>query len=319
MNSSKIIATGSYLPKKILTNNDIANIVETSDEWITTRTGIKKRHISSNEETTAFMATKAAQDAINNSDINASDIDLIIVSTTTADLTFPSVATHVQANLEIDNCPSFDVQAVCSGFIYGLSIADSFIKSGQHKNILIIGAEQMSSIINWDDRNTCVLFGDGAGAVILSQTKEANTGILKTILHSNGSHSEILKTSGGIGSSGTSGKIEMSGKDVFKHAVSKMSQSIIDIAKATSIELSQIDLIIPHQANSRIIDKISDKLNFDKEKIILTVDQHANTSAASIPLAMDYANKQGKLKEGNIIALTALGGGLTWGSAILVL
>lgn len=316
MVSSAIIATGSYLPKKILTNKDMEGFIDTSDEWITTRTGITQRHISSEEETTAIMATNAAKEAIKSSQIESDEIDLIIVATTTPEFTFPSVATSVQANLEISNCASFDVQAVCSGFIYALSIADSFIKSGQHKNILVIGAEKMSSILNWEDRNTCVLFGDGAGAVILQANNESR-GIIKTKLYSDGSYKDILNTNGGVSSSQSAGKIQMAGKEVFKHAVSKMSKSIVEIAEEANISLEEIDYIVPHQANSRIIDKIASKLNVDESKVINTVSIHANTSAASIPLALDHANKKGQFKENDLIALTALGGGLTWGSALL--
>lgn len=317
MTSSVIVTTGSYLPDKIVTNDDLAKFVDTSNEWIASRTGITQRHFADDTQSTSFMATQAAKKALENSNINRCDIDLVIVATTTPDQTFPSVASVVQSNLKLEECPAFDLQAVCSGFIYALSVADSFIKSAQYKNILVIGAEKMSSVLDFKDRNTCVLFGDGAGAVVLSATNEQNRGIIQTKLYSDGEHNDILKTSGGVASTTNAGKIFMAGKDVFKHAVNKMSQSIIDICQDSNVKLEDINFVIPHQANARIIDKISSKLSVPPEKMISTVELHANTSAASIPLALDYANSQNKLAKGNMIALTALGGGLTWGSALI--
>lgn len=314
---SKIISCGSYLPNKVLSNNDLSKIVDTSDEWIVSRSGIKNRHIADDSEFTSDLAFKAATNAFNSSSIAKDDIDTIIVATTTPDLTFPSTAVIVQEKLKIKNAFSFDVQAVCSGFVYALTIADSFIKSGKSKNILVIGAETLSRIVNWQDRNTCVLFGDGAGAIILSANNTDDSDILKTKLYSDGSFVDILKTSGGASSSKLCGFIEMQGKEVFKNAVDKMSNSVVGILKEIKMDISDIDLLIPHQANLRILKSVANKIGISEDKVIITLENQGNTSAASIPLAIDYALKNGKLKRGNNIILEALGGGLTWGSIIL--
>lgn len=311
---SKITATGSYLPQKIVTNFDLSKTVDTSDEWITERTGIKQRHIAAENEFTSDIATNAALNLLKNSDIKAEDIDLIILATTTPDLTFPATATKVQANLKANNAFAFDIQAVCSGFVYALSTADNFIKSGQVKNALVIGADIISRIVDWKDRNTCVLFGDGAGAVLLQATSEENCGIIATDLHSDGNLNNILKTSGGPSFNQQTGVITMSGKDVFKHAVSKMSNSVLSVLKKANLTSQDIDLLIPHQANLRILNAVATKLNLDDSKVIITVQKHANTSAASIPLALDQANKESKIKKGDLIIFEALGGGITWGS-----
>lgn len=313
---SKITDTGSYLPKKILTNSDLMKMVETSDEWIFERTGIKKRHIAADGELTSDIALKAAENALKNSTIKAEEIEMIILATTTPDLTFPATATTVQAKLNAKKAFAFDVQAVCSGFVYAISIADNFIKSGQVKNALVIGADILSRIVDWKDRNTCVLFGDGAGAVLL-QASEDDSGIIAADLHSDGTLNDILKTSGGVASTQKSGFIEMAGKEVFKHAVEKMAKSVFDSLGKAGLKASDIDLLVPHQANLRILNAVATRLELPAEKVILTVEDHANTSAASIPLALDFANKNGRIKKGDILVLEALGGGLTWGSVVL--
>ncbi len=313
--NSKIIATGSYLPEKFLTNFDLEKSVETTDSWIVERTGIKKRHIAAENELTSDIATKAAQSALTKAGISANEIDMIVLATTTPDLTFPATATTVQAKLGANHAFAFDIQAVCSGFVYAISVADNFIKSGQVKNVLVIGADTLSRIVDWTDRNTCVLFGDGAGAVILQATTE-DRGIIASNLHSDGSLNSILKTSGGTSNQKT-GFIEMSGKEVFKHAVEKMSKSVLSALEQAGLTTKDIDLLVPHQANARILNAVATRLDLDSEKVIMTVENHANTSAASIPLALDFANSQNRIKSGDIVVLEALGGGLTWGSVVV--
>lgn len=317
MANSKIIATGSYLPEKILTNSDLEKIVETTGAWIVERTGIKQRHIAAEGELTSDIATAAAKKALEKSGIKASEIDLIILATTTPDLTFPASATTIQAKLGAKNAFAFDIQAVCSGFIFALNTADNFIKSGQVKNALVIGAETLSRLVDWKDRNTCVLFGDGAGAVLLQATEEKNRGIIATSLHSDGSLNNLLKTSGGPSSNQKSGFIEMAGKEVFKHAVDKMAKSVLSALGKAGLTIKDIDLLVPHQANLRILNAVATRLELPEEKVILTVQNHANTSAASIPLALDHANQNGKIKKDDVVVLEALGGGLTWGSVVL--
>jgi len=314
---SKISATGSYLPKKILLNSELAKTVETSDEWIMDRTGIKQRHVVSEGELTSDIATHAALKTLEKAEKKAEEIDLIIVATTTPDLTFPATATTVQAKIGAINAFAFDIQAVCSGFVYALATADNFIKSGQVKNALVIGAETLSRIINWKDRNTCVLFGDGAGAVLLEATSEENCGIIASDLHSDGTLNSLLKTTGGPSLNQQTGFIEMSGKEVFKHAVEKMSKSVLSVLEKAGLTSKDIDLLVPHQANARILNAVATRLEIPEEKVVLTVQDHANTSAASIPLALDYANSQGRIKKGDVVVLEALGGGLTWGSVVL--
>lgn len=314
---SKIIATGSYLPQKTLTNFDVAKIVDTTDEWIVERTGIKQRHIAAENELTSDIATKAVLELLKTSAIKAEDIELIILATTTPDLTFPATATKVQSNINAKNAFAFDVQAVCSGFVYALATADNFIKSGQVKNALVIGADIISRIVDWKDRNTCILFGDGAGAVLLQATSEENRGIMATDLHSDGSLNDILKTSGGTAFNQQSGFISMSGKEVFKHAVEKMSGSVLSALKKVSLTTQDIDLLVPHQANIRILNSVAKKLKLPPEKVMITVQDHANTSAASIPLALDKANREAKIKENDIVVFEALGGGITWGSIVV--
>ncbi len=314
---SKITATGSYLPQKILTNSDLEKTVDTNNAWIIERTGIKQRHIAAENELTSDLATKAAKKTLENSAIKAEEIDLIIVATTTPDLTFPATATTVQAKLGAKNAFAFDMQAVCSGFVFALATADNFIKSGQVKNALVIGAETLSRIVDWKDRNTCVLFGDGAGAVLLQATNEENCGIIASALHSDGALNDLLKTSGGASSNQKSGFIEMAGKEVFKHAVEKMAKSVLSALDKAKLTVKDIDLLVPHQANLRILNAVATRLELQEEKVIITVPNHANTSAASIPLALDFANSNKKLKKGDVVVLEALGGGLTWGSIVL--
>lgn len=317
MKKAKIIATGSYLPNKILTNFDLEKMVETSDDWIVERTGIKQRHIADDNELTTDLAYNASKQAIENSNINKDDIELIVFATTTPDKTFPSSATILQNKLGISSkCFAFDVQAVCCGFIYALNIANNFIKTGQVKTALVVGAETLSRIVDWTDRNTCVLFGDGAGAVILQATEE-DKGILNCKMHSDGQYGPLLDTSGGVSLNQKSGLIHMEGREIFKLAINKMSDCVFENLQECGLTADDISLLVPHQANKRIIDGVGRKLGLPAEKVILTVQDHANTSAASVPLALDYALKNNKIKDNDIIVLEALGGGLTWGSIII--
>lgn len=317
MKKAKIIATGSYLPNKILTNFDLEKMVETSDDWIVERTGIKQRHIAGDNELTTDLAYNASKQAIENSNINKDNIELIVFATTTPDKTFPSSATILQNKLGISSkCFAFDVQAVCCGFIYALNIANNFIKTGQVKTALVIGAETISRIVDWTDRNTCVLFGDGAGAVILQATEE-DKGILNCKMHSDGQYGPLLDTSGGVSLNQKSGLIHMEGREIFKLAVNKMSDCVFENLQECGLTADDISLLVPHQANKRIIDGVGRKLGLPAEKVVLTVQDHANTSAASVPLALDYALKNNKIKDNDIIVLEALGGGLTWGSIII--
>jgi len=314
---SKITATGSYLPNKILTNTDLEKLVETTNDWIVERTGISERHIIAENELTSDLAFNAAKKTLENSKISAAEIEMIIVATTTPDLTFPSTATTLQAKLGASKAFAFDIQAVCSGFVFALNCADNFIRSGQVKNALVVGAESLSRIVDWTDRNTCVLFGDGAGAVLLEATTDENSGIIACDLHSDGTLNDILKTSGGPALNQKAGVIEMAGKEVFKHAVDKMAKSVLSALAKAGMTTKNIDLLIPHQANLRILNAVATRLELPPQKVIITVQDHANTSAASIPLALDYANRNGKVKKGDVLVLEALGGGLTWGSVVL--
>ena len=313
--------TGSYLPIKRISNEDISKMVDTSDEWIQKRSGIKFRHFVDKGELTSDMATKAAMKVIQNSNINSKDIDLIIVATTTPDLTFPATAVKVQKNLNI-NAIAFDVQAVCAGFVYALSVGVSMLKDGYGDKCLVIGADSMSKILDWKDRTTSVLFGDGAGAVLLEKIESDNSsqfnwGVLSNVIHTDGNFHDILYTDGGVGKSQTSGYIKMKGKDVFKHAVEKLSNSFIEALNKANLSTSDIDWLIPHQANQRIINAVGEKLGFNKNKIISTVYYHGNTSAASIPLALDHAINKKMVKNGDFIGLQAIGGGLSWGSSVI--
>lgn len=310
-------ATGAYLPEKIVTNRDLMEAVDTSDEWIVQRTGIRARHLAADDEFTSHMATKAAQNALQNAGLMPHDIDCIIVATTTPDDTFPSVAVKVQAALGMEHGFAFDVQAVCSGFIYALSTAHGMLSTGQAKRALVIGAEKMSSIIDWKDRVTCVLFGDGAGAVILEATDTSDkVGILSTHLHSDGRYRDMLYTDGGVSSTGRAGVIHMQGREVFKYAVGALASVVDEALAANNLKPSDIACLVPHQANLRIIEGTAKKLDMSMDKVVVTLDRHGNTSAASIPLALHEAVTQKRIKAGDTILLEAMGGGFTWGAVV---
>ncbi len=313
---SRISGTGGYLPEKILTNHDLEEMVETSDQWITDRTGIKKRHVAAEGETTCDLAEKAARAALEAAGIGCDEIDLIIVATTTPDRVFPSTACLLQERLGIHGCTAFDIQAVCTGFVYALSVADKFIRSGTHKNALVVGAETLSRIVDWTDRDTCVLFGDGAGAVVLSASDEP--GILSTHLHADGRYKELLSTSGGV-SEGLNGEvyITMQGNEVFKVAVNTLGRIVDETLAANNMQKSDIDWLVPHQANIRIIKATARKLKMSMDHVVTTVQEHGNTSAASVPLALDVAVRDGRIQRGDTLLLEAFGGGFTWGSALL--
>lgn len=313
---SVVIGTGSYLPEKIVSNSQLAEKVETSDEWIVERTGIRQRHIAADGEMTSDMAAKAALKALESAKIQASEVDLIVLATTTPDNTFPSTATKVQAIIGTSGA-AFDVQAVCAGFIYALSVADSFIQTGKAKKALVIGADILTRIVDWNDRATCILFGDGAGAVLLSAENTDKRGIVSTNIHSDGKTRDILYVDGGVASTGTAGKMRMVGKEVFKHAVQKLAECTEEALKSSNLKSSDVDWVIPHQANMRILEATVKRLELPMEKLIATVDMHANTSAASIPLALDVAARDGRIKPGQLLALQAIGGGLAWGSCLI--
>ncbi len=313
---SRISGTGGYLPEKVLTNHDLEEMVETSDQWITDRTGIKKRHLAAEDETTCDLAEKAARAALDAAGIGCDEIDLIIVATTTPDRVFPSTACLLQERLDIHGCTAFDIQAVCTGFIYALSVADKFIRSGSHKSALVVGAETLSRIVDWTDRDTCVLFGDGAGAVVLSASDEP--GILSTHLHADGRYKELLSTSGGV-SEGLNGEvyITMQGNEVFKVAVNTLERIVDETLAANNMQKSDVDWLVPHQANIRIIKATARKLKMSMDHVVTTVQEHGNTSAASVPLALDVAVRDGRIQRGDTLLLEAFGGGFTWGSALL--
>ncbi len=316
-----IIGTGSYLPKRVLTNAEISDTLDTSDDWIVQRTGIKQRHIAGEGETTSLLATKAAEAALSNAGLAATDIDLIVLATATPDFTFPAVATQVQFNLGMTHGVAFDVSAVCSGFLFALSTAEKFLRSGSHKRALVIGAETFSRILDWTDRGTCVLFGDGAGAVVLELQNGTGTnsdrGILTTHLRSDGRHREKLYVDGGVSTTQTTGHLRMEGREVFKHAVGMITDVIVDAYAATGLSSADLDWFVPHQANRRIILASADKLHIPHAKVVLTVAEHGNTSAASIPLALDTAARDGRIRQGQLVLLEAMGGGFTWGSTLL--
>ncbi|MBD8875101.1 ketoacyl-ACP synthase III [Labrenzia polysiphoniae] len=318
---STVLGTGSYLPAKCLTNDDLAKTVDTSDEWIVQRTGIKQRHIAAEGEVTSDLAFNAATAALESAGVDAQDIDLIILATATPDNTFPASAVTVQHRLGIHHGFAFDVHAVCSGFVYALATADAYLRTGMAKRALVIGAETFSRILDWEDRTTCVLFGDGAGAVVLEAREGEGTiadrGILTSHLRSDGQHKEKLYVDGGPSATQTTGHLRMEGREVFKHAVGMITDVIEDAYKATGLSSEDLTWFIPHQANKRIIDASAKKLGIAPEKVVTTVQLHGNTSAASIPLALDTAVRDGRVKEGDIILLEAMGGGFTWGSALL--
>ena len=315
--SSYILGCGSYLPKKIIKNNELPKKLKTSDEWIKTRTGIRQRHIADKKQFNSDLGFEAAQKAIKNSQISISNIDLIIVATSTPDHTFPSTATKIQGKLGIKKGFAFDIQAACSGFIYDLSVADNYIVNNQAKNALVIGSEVFSRILDWNDRSTCVLFGDGAGAIVLGKNKKKNSGIISTELYSDGRHYDLLYVNGGVATNQKAGYVKMKGKEVFKHAVQKLVSCIEISLKKNNLKKNDIDWIVPHQANKRIMDMTAVKLGVSKDKVLATVDKYANTSSASIPLTLDYAVKKKIIKRGDIVVFEAIGGGLTWGCSIM--
>ncbi|MBL4645829.1 MAG: 3-oxoacyl-ACP synthase [Hyphomicrobiales bacterium] len=319
MTSRKAVVAGigSYLPKRVMTNEDITKIVDTSDEWIVQRTGIRERHIAAEGEMTSDLAFAAAERALQDAKMSADDIDLIILATSTPDNTFPATAVAVQHRLGMKHGAAFDLQAVCSGFVYAMTVADSFIRSGGANNVLVIGAETFSRLLDWTDRTTCVLFGDGAGAVVLRAEENTDRGIMTCHLRSDGAHKDKLYVDGGPSSTQTTGHLRMQGRDVFKHAVGMISDVVHDAFAASGTSAEDLDWFVPHQANRRIIDASADKLGIDRSKVVLTVQDHGNTSAASIPLAWDTAVKDGRIKKGHLVMLEAMGGGFTWGSVLL--
>ena len=318
---SVVLGCGSYLPERVLSNAELAKKVDTSDEWIVQRTGIQQRHIAAEGEFTSHLAIKAAQAALKNAGIDAQSIDLIVLATSTPDNTFPATAVAVQSALGITHGAAFDLQAVCSGFIFALTTADSLLRTGAGKRALVIGAETFSRILDWTDRGTCVLFGDGAGAVILEAQQQDGTagdrGVLTTHLRSDGRHKQKLYVDGGPSSTQTVGYLRMEGREVFKHAVGMITDVIVDAFAATGESAETIDWFVPHQANKRIIDASAQKLHIAPQKVVLTVDRHGNTSAASIPLALSVAVNDGRIKKGDLVLLEAMGGGFTWGSALV--
>ncbi|MDF7674971.1 ketoacyl-ACP synthase III [Acetobacteraceae bacterium ESL0709] len=315
--NARICGIGAYLPRTIITNDELAQRIETSDEWIRARTGIRQRHIASEDESCVFMATKAAEDALVHAGLKAGDLDGVIVATSTPDQVFPSVAVRVQAALAMDHGFGFDVSAACSGFIYALSTANAFIRSGQAGRLLVIGVEAFSRLLDWNDRTTCVLFGDGAGAVILEGGASEKEGILSTKLHSDGQFGDILYVDGAVGKQADKAVLKMNGREVFRHAVTHLADAVEEALRDQGLSESDIQWLVPHQANQRIIDGVARKLKLGSDQVVVTVDRHANTSAASIPLALAEAVKDGRIKKNDLILMEALGGGLTWGSALV--
>lgn len=315
MTYSRIAGTGSYLPQRIMTNADLERMVDTTDEWIVSRTGIRQRHIAADDEYTSDLAYHAAQRAIEAAGIAAQDIDLIIVATTTPDRIFPSTACLLQSKLQVAGCPAFDIQAVCSGFVYALTTADQFIRTGSAKCALVVGAETISRITDWNDRSNCILWGDGAGAVILQASDEP--GIVSTHLHADGSYAELLHVTGGVSRKHSKPTIEMEGNAVFKVAVNTLDAIVDETLGANGLEKHHVDWLVPHQANIRIIQATAKKLGMGMERVVVTVDRHGNTSAASIPLALDVAVRDGRIKRGETVLMEAFGGGFTWGSVLL--
>ena len=329
---AQVLGCGSYLPERVLTNKELAERVDSSDEWIRQRTGIRERRIAAEGEMTSDLGLKASQAALRRAGLEAGDLDLIICATSTPDETFPATATRIQARLGMTRGAAFDLQAVCSGFIYSLSVADSFIRGGQAGTVLVVGAETFSRILDWEDRSTCVLFGDGAGAVILgaaganpgenqaenqAENRGAERGILSTHIYSDGRHHDALYVNGGPSSSRTCGVVRMDGREVFRHAVVRMAEAIDTALEANGLTPGDIDWLVPHQANARIIEAMARRLNLPAERVVVTVDRHANTSAASIPLALSEATQDGRIKIGDMVLIEAMGGGFTWGSALI--
>jgi 3-oxoacyl-[acyl-carrier-protein] synthase III len=316
MKRAGILGTGSALPVRRVSNAELAQTVDTTDEWIVERTGIRFRHIAGDGETTATLAAQAAQRALDAAGLAADAIDLIIVATATPDQTFPASATRVQHILGIRDCVAFDVAAVCSGFLYAVSVAESMIRAGSAERALVIGAETFSRLLDWDDRTTCVLFGDGAGAIVLGP-RDDGAGILATRLHADGRYNDLLYVDGGPSTTGTVGKLRMKGREVFRHAVTNLASVMSETLAAAGLTIADIDWLVPHQANARILDATAKKLGLDPAKVIVTVADHANTSAASVPLALDTAVRDGRVNPGDIVVLEAMGGGFTWGAAVL--
>lgn len=319
---SELIGFGHCLPKKILTNDDLSNMVETSDEWIRTRTGICTRHIAEKDETTSMIASQAVESALKNAGLVPQDVDLLIVATVTPDNTTPSTATKIAGKLGFKaGVPAFDISAACSGFVYALTLADNMIRLGQVKTAVIVGAECVSKIVDWTDRNTCVLFGDGAGAAVLRACEgkgtAEDTGVLSTCIYADGGQYDHLKSTGGVSTTQTAGFVQMDGKEVFKHAVISLSEAAETALERAGIEKSQIDWLVPHQANIRIIESVGERLGLPSEKVIVAVDHHGNTSAASIPLAISENIEAGRLHKGDVLVLTAMGAGFTWGGAVI--
>jgi len=325
---SQVVGCGSYLPERVVTNAELAARIDTTDEWITSRSGIRQRHVAAEGEITSDLAIQACDRALAHAGVDASDADLIVVGTTTPDDTFPATAVRVQAELGLTGGTAFDVQAVCSGFVFALTTADNFIKAGQSQTALVIGAETYSRILDWEDRGTCVLFGDGAGAVVLRAGESDDAavgepgwgtaqGILSTHLHSDGRYRDILYVDGGVSRTMTTGHLRMSGKEVFRHAVVNLASIVEEAASANGIAPSDIDWIVPHQANQRILEGTAKKLGIDSDRVVITLDRHANTSAASIPLALDEAVRDGRIERGQLVLMEAMGGGLTWGAALV--
>jgi len=320
---SIVTGTGSALPARRVSNAELAEQIDTSDEWIVERTGIRFRHIAAPEETTATLAADACRRALESAGVSAIDIDLIVLATATPDQTFPAAATKVQAMLGIPDCVAFDVAAVCSGFLYAVQVADSMLRAGAHRRALVIGAETFSRILDWEDRTTCVLFGDGAGAIVLEAEESTaekpgdGRGILATRLHADGRHNDLLYVDGGPSTTGTVGKVRMKGREVFRHAVTNLAAVMTESLGAAGLDAADVDWVVPHQANARILDATARKLGLPPEKVVVTVDQHANTSAASVPLALDTAVRDGRIRPGHLVVLEAMGGGFTWGAAVV--
>jgi len=318
---SVVVGVGHYLPERIVTNQELETRIDTTDSWIVQRTGIRQRHIAADEERTSTLGIRAAQAALDDAGLTAADIDLVIVATSTPDYVFPSVATQVQAGLGMQHGAAFDVQAVCSGFVFAVATADKFLRSGSHRRAVVVGAETFSRLVDWEDRTTCVLFGDGAGAIVLEavmlSASEPERGVLTSHLRSDGRHLDKLYVDGGPSSTRSVGHVRMAGKEVFRHAVGMVADVMTDAFNATGTSAADLDWFVPHQANKRIIEASAEKLGIAPEKIVITVDQHANTSAASIPLALATAYGDGRIKKGDLVMIEAMGGGFTWGSALI--
>lgn len=320
MRRSVLLGTGSALPRRAVSNAEMAEMVDTTDEWIVARTGIRNRYVAADDETTASLAVEASRNALDAAGIDAATIDLIVLATATPNQTFPATATLVQHELGCNGGVAFDVAAVCSGFLYALGVADSMLRAGMAKRALVIGSETFSRILDWEDRTTCVLFGDGAGAIVLEAQEsdaEQPRGVLATKLHADGAHNELLYVDGGPSTTGTVGKLRMKGKEVFKHAVTNLVDVLKEVLDATGVQPGEIDWVVPHQANARILDATARKLGLPNEKVIVTIDRHANTSAASVPLALDAAVRDGRIRQGDLVMLEAMGGGFTWGASLI--